>query len=442
MTNIIIGDIAEGQKWYGQVELMKQQLVANHRSNNAFMSTWKQLSTDVKVFINMVAGKPRAFIYAEGRLKAWGLNAFGELGFALLGDFNTPTTVSFPKAHQILKISSGPYCTAILCEDTSLYVFGRNNYGQLGLGDNDDRPTPTLLGTGFIDVAMSSHLLVVASNGDLYSCGANYYGELGLGDLFNRNTLTLVGTGYSKVAANLTHSLAIADNGDLYAFGRNNALGNLNPQNGSILGTGDLLDRDVPTLVGFDFAKISAGNTHSLAITTNGDLYSTGSNVLGTLGLGDTDGRLVFTLVGGPYTDISAGRESSLAIYADYYAMAWGINVQGRLGLGDPDIVPYATVPTIVGERCIKCALNPFGLHGLLLTDTGEVYASGWNLHGELGLGLPMGFPPAYPDIPVVQVNEFTLVGAGYKYVSCGGLFDAPYYASSFAVKGQLSVAP
>lgn len=64
MTNIIIGDIAEGQKWYGQVEFMKQQLVNTYRSNNAFMSTWKQLSPDVKVFIKMVAGKPQAFIYA------------------------------------------------------------------------------------------------------------------------------------------------------------------------------------------------------------------------------------------------------------------------------------------------------------------------------------------------------------------------------------------
>ena len=66
MTNIIIGDIAEGQRWYGQVEFMKQQLVNTYRSNNAFMSTWKQLSPDVKVFIKMVAGKPQAFIYVTG----------------------------------------------------------------------------------------------------------------------------------------------------------------------------------------------------------------------------------------------------------------------------------------------------------------------------------------------------------------------------------------
>lgn len=66
MSTIIVGDIAEGQQWWGQVEFLKQQLANNHARNNAFMQTWKQLSADVKVFIKMVAGKPQAFIYVSG----------------------------------------------------------------------------------------------------------------------------------------------------------------------------------------------------------------------------------------------------------------------------------------------------------------------------------------------------------------------------------------
>jgi hypothetical protein len=168
-----------------------------------------------------------------------------------------------------------------------------------------------LLGTDFADVAISSHLLAVKTNGDLYSSGSNYYGQLGLGDTTDRNELTLVGSGYSKVSVNTYHSLAITDAGDLYAFGKNNALDNANPANGSMLGTGDLIEQHSPVFIDSGFSDISAGQLHSLAIKTNGDLYSTGCNVGGTLGVGDYIGRLTFTFIDGPYTYISAGRDAN-----------------------------------------------------------------------------------------------------------------------------------
>lgn len=67
MSNtIIIGDIAEGQKWFGQAEFLKQQLVSIYNRTNQNMSTWKQVNADVKIFIKMINGHPQAFIYTEG----------------------------------------------------------------------------------------------------------------------------------------------------------------------------------------------------------------------------------------------------------------------------------------------------------------------------------------------------------------------------------------
>ena len=67
MSNtIIVGDVAEGQKWFGEAEFLKQQLVNTYKNTNPNMSAWKQVTADVKIFVKMVNGTPQAFIYTEG----------------------------------------------------------------------------------------------------------------------------------------------------------------------------------------------------------------------------------------------------------------------------------------------------------------------------------------------------------------------------------------
>lgn len=67
MSNtIIIGDIAEGQKWFGEAEFLKQQVVSIYNRTNQNMSTWKQVNADVKIFVKMVNGNPQAFIFTDG----------------------------------------------------------------------------------------------------------------------------------------------------------------------------------------------------------------------------------------------------------------------------------------------------------------------------------------------------------------------------------------
>lgn len=67
MSNtIIMGDITEGQKWFGEAEFLKQQLISIYNRTNQNMSTWKQVNADVKIFVKMVNGNPQAFIFTEG----------------------------------------------------------------------------------------------------------------------------------------------------------------------------------------------------------------------------------------------------------------------------------------------------------------------------------------------------------------------------------------
>ena len=102
----------------------------------------------------------------------------------------------------------------ILLPSWCLYSFGRNNAGQLGLGDQTDRTSPTKVGTDTWIAAAGGyyHSLAINSDGYLYSFGRNNYGQLGLGDTTDRTSPTKVGTStWTAVAAGYYHSLAMKE---------------------------------------------------------------------------------------------------------------------------------------------------------------------------------------------------------------------------------------
>ena len=82
-------------------------------------------------------------IYNGNELFGFGYNGFGQLGLGDYDDKNIPTLVMTDKT--IRKIICGGYHTFILKESGELFAFGDNIYGQLGLDDNDNRDIPTLL---------------------------------------------------------------------------------------------------------------------------------------------------------------------------------------------------------------------------------------------------------------------------------------------------------
>lgn len=142
-----------------------------------------------------------------------------------------------------------------LRSDGSLWAWGSNSHGQLGLGDygsGTDRLNPTHVGiyTDWITVSAgtSGHSLGLRSDGSLWTWGKNYWGQLGLGDSAlgtYRSNPTRVGndTDWVTVSAGEYHSLGLRSDGSLWAWG-NNTYGQL--------GLGDTTDRNIPTQVGND----------------------------------------------------------------------------------------------------------------------------------------------------------------------------------------------
>ena len=114
----------------------------------------------------------------------------------------------------------------------TLWVWGTNNGGKLGLGDNNIRSKPVQIDKGMAWSLVSgseSHTLAIKTTGTLWAWGANYYyyyrGQLGLGDVVNRSSPVQVGTdtNWSSVSTGSTRSrntLARKTDGSLWSWGK------------------------------------------------------------------------------------------------------------------------------------------------------------------------------------------------------------------------------
>jgi len=299
----------------------------------------------------LVAGEDCGFaVLADNSVYAWGTNA-GQLGFGDSTYRNTPERVSSFSDLTLLSLSSGVAHTLALGMDRHVYTCGQGGVGQLGLGDEvsellspQEVPgLPTSVGSvsaGWYDC------YAICTDGSLWAWGANGFGELGIGDSAIKYSPVLVptfapsGVGVTAVAGGEFFAVFLCSNGWVYSCGVNGAgaLGlGLTPGN-----TQRLTPEHVTGLLSDQFVKaVAVGEYHTLALTTGGQVYSWGGNFMGQLGLGDTTERnvpvLVEALADKFVLAIAAGVSHSLALCSDGSVYAWGGNSSGQLGLGDTE---------------------------------------------------------------------------------------------------------
>ena len=136
-------------------------------------------------------------LYQDGSLYVWGGNDYAELGLGHDNSQYTPQSID-PKYFNNKTIQSiyGRYhYTLALMEDGSLYTWGYNVYGELGLGHNTNQNTPQLISPDHFEnkIIQSIHTgnsnnLTLMNDGSLYSWGCNGQGQLGLGHYDHQNT--------------------------------------------------------------------------------------------------------------------------------------------------------------------------------------------------------------------------------------------------------------
>ena len=258
-------------------------------------TNWKQVSG---------GGYHTSAIKTDGTLWTWGQNSYGQLGDSTTTQRNTPVQV-FGSAINWKQVSSGGGHTAAIKTDGTLWTWGLSTSGQLGdpIFLNRNTPIPTSTGgTNWKQVSCGdSHTAAIKTDGTLWTWGRNLYGQLGVNDSgtsFYRTTPVTTfagGTNWKQVSGGAYHTAAIKTDGTLWTWGRN--------YNGQ-LGVNDSANRLIPVTTfagGTNWKQVSSGYKNTAAIKTNGTLWNWGYNLYGQLGVNNTTDRLtpVTTFAGG-----------------------------------------------------------------------------------------------------------------------------------------------
>lgn len=166
-----------------------------------------------------------------GKLYSWGSNDSGQLGLGPMCGKSCPSPqpIECLTALPIRLIACGGDHSVIISNSGAVYAWGKNNKGQLGLGDTENRAFPTqvrsLRNQKICYVACGAeHTICLTEDGGVFSFGSGQYGQLGHGSKSDehlpRKIIELMGTEVSQVACGKKHSLAfVPTRGRLYAFG-------------------------------------------------------------------------------------------------------------------------------------------------------------------------------------------------------------------------------
>ena len=275
-------------------------------------------------------------VKTNGTLWSWGNGQFGQLGNGLFSSA-TPNVTQIGTATDWQTVSAGNRFSLAIKTTGTLWSWGLNNFGQLGINTVIDQNLPVQVGTASnwlkID-AGNQHSLAIDTTGFIYAWGNNTFGQFGNGT----NTSSLMpimvssSNNWSEVSAGLDHSLFLNSFGFLFSAG-NNTNGQL--CNGSNTASNMILPA-TNSGAQFQYIAISAGGGHSLVIENNNTLWSSGLNTQGQLGLGNNTNTNVLNQVGtsNTYFAISAGDSHSLAMDFSTSLMSTGRGLEGELGIG------------------------------------------------------------------------------------------------------------
>mmetsp|Transcript_47486 Transcript_47486/g.148563 ORF Transcript_47486/g.148563 Transcript_47486/m.148563 type:complete len:556 (+) Transcript_47486:189-1856(+) len=320
--------------------------------------------------------------------------------------------------HEVLEISERQPRTLISCgwrhvvctlldKDSrpALYAWGENVHGQLGTGDTRSSRQPRKVSTTceddtFISLASGrSHTLAVTSKGVTFAWGLGKSGRLGLGVPISHHQPCLLGhlrgVRIVEVACGSSHSLAVDENGGLWGWGCHKF---------GQLGLGDVgqeslkLPHQVDLLRSTLIASVAAGDKHSIALSSQGIVFSWGLNGYGCLGAGNArknypdfveDDSLLFpepfrvcnqptrVNIEDSIAAISAGLFHSAAVGEKGKLYTWGKGGEGQLGSGMmADLYVPAAVKDLKHKNITKAACGSF--HTAALTNEGELYVWGW----------------------------------------------------------------
>lgn len=381
-------------------------------------------------------------IKTNGTLFSWGYNEKGQLGIGTTAGSSFPVQVGSGITGDWLYLFTNDEHVVGMRTDRTIWSWGKNTSGQLGLGNTTNRSVPIQIGSDTWTAIScgTNHVLGIKSNGTLWAWGANGDGRLGLGDTTNRSSPLQIGTNtdWQSVSAGYYHSLATKTDGTTWTWGSNRH-GNLGIDKsfrnyyptriGSLTGWSSVLTcgkyhtiaiRDDTSIWGWGlngfsqvanasvvgsvvsspvqtgssttgWSKVDAGESHTIVIKNNGTLWGWGSNDFGAIGVPNPGGDIIKsfpvqigTLTG--WANISCGEDHTLAIRDDGTLWSWGRNNFGQLGQGLTTTTNISS-PVQIGSLTGWSSIAAGRYHSLATRTSGTLWAWGKNNNGQLGIG-------------------------------------------------------
>jgi alpha-tubulin suppressor-like RCC1 family protein len=263
------------------------------------------------------------FIGEDGEVYAWGANKSGALGLGDTEHRNTPCRVSLPilPEHKVVSVALGFQHTLVLTSNNDILVWGANDKAQLGLGDTEQRLSPVLLPKFTTEritqiTCGGDSSMALTDSGSLFVWGNNHYGQLGLG--YHKVVLTPIcipDFPPLNCAVSPDNSLFIDRNGSVWSSGE--------AQYG-VLGIDKIDDSRsssrclIPSL--HNVTKIVLTSGHATALTEEGVLYTWGWNGFKNLGTQDESHRFTPVEVLKGVVDFACGGAHTLALLEVFFS--------------------------------------------------------------------------------------------------------------------------
>ena len=263
---------------------------------------------------------------ATNKIYVGGSNYDGQLGLRHQRNQQFPTLLKLDSELKIKMIKCMSYRTMIITENRECFACGYNACGELGFGDNYKRYNTfqKLLVNDVITVSCMQFSTFILTKSGCFVCGSNSVGQLGLGNYIQQNSLQrLELSNIIALECGESYAFALASDG-IYSWGCND--------NGE-LGIGKHhKNKNSPQKV--DFGNLITARVVSIRCGSFPTVFLT---ELGELFICDDDGDQIFKKL---HLDkfvvsIDCGQSHVIAVTSDGNMYGWGSNTDGQLGLGD-----------------------------------------------------------------------------------------------------------
>ncbi|MBD0378572.1 RCC1 domain-containing protein [Paenibacillus sedimenti] len=374
------------------------------------------------------------FIRNDGSLWGWGDNVHGQLGDGTASSRILPIAIS-TLSSKVTKNASSAYHSLAVKEDGTVWAWGYNKNGQLGLGTSGDNylhyysPTQISSLSQVKDVAVGwNHSLALKSDGTVWAWGFNGVGQLGQHPYQLGSSATPVQVQFPftdpiiAIAASATYSAAIRGDGTVWVWGTNDyGMGNENMT----------LAYSPVQITGLDsVVAIAAGEHYALALKKDGNVWAWGNNSHGQLGNGTKTSSSTPVFIQGlaNIQSIAAGKKHSLALMKDGTVWSWGSNEFGQLATSASG---ESTLPRKISYIESIQAISAGYDHSAAVTQAGTAYLWGKNYSAQLGDGTRTH---KLVPTPIIRASFVFVEAEDLELVPTRGTIDR--YADSAASGG------